>query len=156
MFIDPDAEDFLNPLDMPSAIRDFCCQTGQKLPDDEGALVRCCLESLALKYRWTVDRLAEITGRSAQVIHMVGGGTRNELLCQLAADATGLPVIAGPVEATAVGNILMQAMALGEISSMGEARQLVRDSFPVRMYEPQARAPWDDVYGKFCDLVREG
>lgn len=153
VFIDPDADEFLSPLDMPTAIRDFCQRTGQKLPEDEAALIRCCLESLALKYRWTVDKLEEITGRTYQVIHMVGGGTQNELLCQLAADATGLPVVAGPIEATAVGNILMQAMALGEIGSIGEARQVVRSSFPVRVYEPQAKEPWDDIYPQFARLV---
>ena len=89
-FIDPDADEFMNPPDMPGAIQDFCRRTNQPVPDTEAALIRCCLESLALKYRWTVDRLEEITGRSARVIHMVGGGAQNKLLCQLAADATGL------------------------------------------------------------------
>ncbi|NLJ86688.1 MAG: rhamnulokinase, partial [Firmicutes bacterium] len=153
MFIDPDAEEFLNPLDMPTAIRDFCRKTNQEVPDSEAALIRCSLESLALKYRWTVERLEEITGRPAQVVHMVGGGTQNQLLCQLTADATGLPVVAGPVEATAVGNILMQAMALGKISSLREARQMVRDSFPVRVYEPGRKEPWDEVYDRFSDLI---
>ncbi len=152
-FIDPDADEFMNPPDMPEAIQDFCRRTNQPVPDTEAALIRCCLESLALKYRWTVDRLEEITGRPARVIHMVGGGTQNELLCQLAADATGLTVVAGPIEATATGNILMQAMALGDINSLAEARQLVRRSFPVKMYEPQDKGPWDDVYDKFNDLV---
>ena len=153
MFIDPDADEFLNPADMPEAIQDFCRRTGQRVPESEAALVRCCLESLALKYRWTVEKLAEITGRSAQVIHMVGGGTQNQLLCQLTADATGLPVVAGPIEATAVGNILMQAMALREIGSIEEARQIVRKSFPVKVYQPQAKAPWDEVYPGFAGLV---
>jgi len=152
-FIDPDADEFMNPPDMPEAIQDFCRRTNQPVPDTEAALIRCCLESLALKYRWTVVRLEEITGRPARVIHMVGGGTQNELLCQLAADATGLTVVAGPIEATATGNILMQAMALGDINSLAEARQLVRRSFPVKMYEPQDKGPWDDVYDKFNDLV---
>ena len=153
VFIDPDADEFLSPLDMPTAIRDFCQRTGQKPPEDKAALIRCCLESLALKYRWTVDKLEEITGGTYQVIHMVGGGTQNQLLCQLAADATGLPVVAGPIEATAVGNILMQAMALGEIGSIKEARQIVRRSFPVRVYQPQAKEPWDDIYPQFSRLV---
>lgn len=153
MFIDPDAEEFLNPLDMPEAIRDFCHRTDQKVPESEAALIRCCLESLALKYRWTVERLAEITGRSAQVIHMVGGGTQNQLLCQLTADATGLPVVAGPIEATAIGNILMQAIALGEIGSIQEARQIVRNSFPVKTYEPKVKGPWDEVYPAFTGLI---
>ena len=153
VFIDPDADEFLSPLDMPMAIRDFCQRTGQKPPEDKAALIRCCLESLALKYRWTVDKLEEITGGTYQVIHMVGGGTQNQLLCQLAADATGLPVVAGPIEATAVGNILMQAMALGEISSIRDARQIVRRSFPVRVYQPQAKEPWDDIYPQFSRLV---
>ncbi|HHV93994.1 MAG TPA: rhamnulokinase [Firmicutes bacterium] len=152
-FIDPDADEFMNPPDMPEAIQDFCRRTDQPIPETEAELVRCCIESLALKYRWTVDRLAEITGRPARIIHMVGGGTQNELLCQLAADATGLPVVAGPIEATAAGNILMQAMALGEIKSLEEARQLIRRSFPVKVYEPQDKGPWDQVYPKFNALV---
>ncbi len=152
-FIDPDADEFMNPPDMPEAIQDFCRRTNQPVPETEAALIRCCLESLALKYRWTVDRLEEITGRSARVIHMVGGGTQNTLLCQLAADATGLPVVAGPIEATAAGNILMQAMALGEIKSLEEARQLIRRSFPVVVYEPHDKGPCDDVYGRFNEIV---
>ncbi|NMB46587.1 MAG: rhamnulokinase [Firmicutes bacterium] len=153
MFIDPDADEFMNPLDMPTAIRDFCRQTNQEVPETEGDLIRCCLESLALKYRWTVEKLAEITGRTAQVIHMVGGGTQNQLLCQLTADATGLPVVAGPIEATATGNILMQAMAVGEIATIQEGRQIVRNSFPMQVYQPKAQGPWDDVYTRFTQLL---
>lgn len=152
-FIDPDYGEFMNPEDMPTAIQEFCRRTGQKVPEGRGEIVRCALESLALKYRWTVEKLAEIQGRRASVIHIVGGGTQNTLLCQLTADATGLPVMAGPIEATAVGNILMQAMALGKIGSIDEAREIVRASFPVVTYEPGDRGPWDEVYPRFVELI---
>ena len=102
---------------MPGRIAAYCQKTGQPVPVDEGAFVRCALESLALKYRWTIGRLEAILGTTIQTIHVVGGGTRNALLCQFAADATGRVVKAGPIEATAVGNVLLQAMARGRIGS---------------------------------------
>ena len=156
MFVDPDADDFLNPLDMPTAIREFCRRTQQPIPKDAGTLIRCCLESLALKYRWTAERLEEITDRRVEVIHIVGGGIQNELLCQFTADAVGLPVLTGPREATAIGNILMQLMALNKIDSIQEGRQIVRNSFPVKVYEPKHKGAWDDAYGGFCQLLVEG
>src|SRR5262249_51409507 len=106
--VDPDDTTFLAPGDMPTRLAAFCTETGQKPPQDEGAFVRCALESLALKYRWTIERLERILGTSIRTIHIVGGGTRNALLCQFAADACGRMVLAGPVEATAVGNVLLQ------------------------------------------------
>jgi rhamnulokinase len=151
--IDPDDPTFLAPRDMPARLADFCVRTGQTAPTDEGTLVRVCLEGLALKYRWTVERLEEITGGSIRAIHIVGGGTRNPLLCQFTADACGREVHAGPVEATAMGNILIQAMGRGRIGSLADLRAVVARSFPVTVYEPQDTAAWDDAAGRFQVLL---
>ena len=153
--IDPDNARFLNPASMPEAIADFCAATGQAAPQGPGALVRCGLESLALKYRWVTDKLGAIRGRAITSLNMVGGGTQNKLLCQLTADCAGLPVIAGPIEATATGNLLMQAMAVGELASLDELRQVVRNSFELETHEPEPAhaAAWDDAYGRFVTLL---
>jgi rhamnulokinase len=151
--IDPDCGDFLRPGDMPSRIRAFCRQTGQPAPESEGAVVRCALESLALKYRWTLERIEEILGRRLEPIHIVGGGSRNRLLNQFTADATGRQVIAGPVEATAAGNVIAQMMALGHIGSLQEGRQVVRNSFDVAIFDPAAGPEWDEAYGRLLALM---
>ena len=119
--IDTDHPDFLKPGDMATRIAAFCRRTGQPVPEDKGAVVRCILESMALKYRHVLQCLEEIQGRTLGPVHIIGGGTQNRLLCQLTADATGRPVIAGPVEATATGNLLMQALALGHLRLPGRA-----------------------------------
>jgi len=151
--IEPDAVDFLNPTDMRFAISIFCERTGQAQPETIGAVIRCCLESLALKYRWALERLESFRGRPIDVVHIVGGGTQNRLLCQLAADATGRAVIAGPVEATAIGNVMMQALGRGFITSLEQAREIVRRSFPLETYEPaDSRDAWDAAYARFIDL----
>ena len=147
--IEPDSHEFLRPGDMPSRIRDFCGRTGQRSPETRGESARCVLESLALKYRWCLEKLELMTGQGIETIHIVGGGCRNRLLCQLAADATRRPVVAGPVEATALGNILMQAMARGRVGSLAEAREIVRRSFEPVSYEPGGLAGWDEAYGRF-------
>jgi len=152
--VEPDSHDFLAPGDMPARIRAFCAQTGQAEPDTEGAIVRCALESLALKYRWVLEKLERMTGRGLWAIHVVGGGSQNALLCQLTADATRRPVIAGPSEATAMGNILMQALARGRIGSLAEGREVVRRSCEVVSYEPRDGAGWDDAYARFL-AIRE-
>jgi rhamnulokinase len=138
---------------MPSRLAAYCARTGQPVPPDEGALVRCALESLALKYRWTIRRLESILGTQIKTIHVVGGGTRNALLCQFTADATGLPVHAGPIEATAAGNVLLQAMARGRIGSLADARAIVARSFPVAIHEPRDLAEWDEAAGRFEALM---
>ena len=151
--IEPDAPEFLAPADMVAAIGAFCDRTGQRRPEGIGEYIRCCLESLALKYRWALERLEKFRGRRIEVIHIVGGGTQNRLLCQLAADATARPVIAGPVEATATGNVLMQALGRGHIGSLEQAREVVRRSFPLDNYEPTAaRDRWDAAYAAFLSL----
>lgn len=151
--VDPDDASFLAPGDMPARLAAFCRKTGQTPPSDEGGFVRCCLESLALRYRWTVERLEEITGTPIRTIHVVGGGTRNDLLNQFTADACGRPVHAGPVEATAIGNVLVQAMGRGRIGSLADLRGIVARSFPVTVYEPKAPAAWDAAAARFEALL---
>lgn len=132
---------FLAPGQMPQKIAAFCREHGQPEPTTPGEIVRCCLDSLALHYRLTIDGLEDILGRRIDILHLVGGGTQNELLNQLTADAIGRPVTAGPIEATAIGNILVQAMAVGAVGSLAEARMIVRESFPVKRYEPGTGVP---------------
>lgn len=138
--IDPDAPDFLAPADMPAAIAGFCRRTGQRPPRDQGAVVRCVLESLALAHRQVLRRAAELAGRDITRVHLVGGGSRNELLCQLTADATGLPVTAGPTEATALGNVLVQARAHGRTGDLADMRRLVAATQQLRHYRPTGTA----------------
>lgn len=151
--IEPDDSAFLSPADMTAEIRRFCAKTGQPEPVEVGATVRCCLESLALKYRWVIERLEEFRGKRIDTIHIVGGGTQNRLLCQLTADATRREVIAGPVEATAIGNVLMQALGRGHISSLEQARAVVRQSFDLIHYLPEGDASaWEAAYARYVRL----
>lgn len=153
-FIDPDSPDFLNPPDMPKALTDYCLRTGQKAPESRATMVRSLFESLALKYRTVIDQLRLVLGHPIEKIHVIGGGSRNEILCQFTADATGLPVVAGPAEATAVGNILVQAMAMGRVSSPAEMRAIIRESFELRTYEPEDTAAWDAAYVRFREILK--
>lgn len=153
-FIDPDDPCFVAPGDMPEAIRQFCHQTGQEVPQTNGAVIRCALESIALRYRSVLDSLAELTGARLETIHIVGGGAQNQLLCQMAADACRCQVLAGPVEATALGNALVQAITAGEIESVAEGRRVIRESFPVQQYEPQDADRWDEAYERFQGVIR--
>ena len=152
-FIDPDDPAFAEPGDMPARVRAFCAHTGQEEPRDEGAVVRCVLESLALKHAATIDAVAAAAGVSPAEVHVVGGGARNELLCRWTAAASGLPVLAGPVEATLLGNLLVQAMALGEIRSLSEAREVVRVSVEPVVYEPDEAAAWREARERFAGAV---
>jgi rhamnulokinase len=151
--IDPDAPEFLNPPDMPEAIRDYCRKTGQVPPATDASLVRSIFESLALKYRLVIDQMEEVVGHPVERIHIIGGGSQNRLLCQFAADATGRPVSAGPAEATAVGNILVQAMALKSVGSHEEMRTVVRDSFEPADYEPRQDKTWRDAFDRFRTVL---
>jgi rhamnulokinase len=153
--IDPDAEEFFKPGDMPARLQEFCRRTGQPVPAEPGAIVRCALESLALKYRWVLERLEQVTGQRLDPIHIIGGGSQNALLNQLTADATGRHVVAGPVEATAIGNLLVQAVALGQLGSLAEARAVVRRSFTPQAYAPRPAADWDAAYAQMQALARE-
>jgi rhamnulokinase len=153
--VDVDSEDFLKPGDMPARLREVCQRAGLPIPESEGQVVRAFTEAVALKYRATLERIEALLStpqgkRAFDTIHIVGGGTKNRLLSQFAADATGRRVVTGPVEGTAVGNLLVQAAALGELSSLNEAREVVCQSFAVEIFEPDPsrRAAWDDAYAK--------
>jgi rhamnulokinase len=155
--IDPNDPRFSEPGDMPARIAEFCRETAQDVPGDEAATVRSILESLALKHAETVDLLAEVTGRELGELHVVGGGASNGLLCAWTAQAAERPVSAGPVEATVIGNLLVQAIALGELSSVDEGRELVRRSFIATTYEPTPDAAWRearDRFGRLRQVVR--
>lgn len=142
--VDIDAPEFLPPGDMPARLAAACSVTGQRPPSSRAEVVRCILDSLALAYRRTLRQAASLTGRTIDVVHIVGGGARNELLCQLTADACGVPVLAGPVEAAALGNVLVQARALGEdLPDLAAMRALVRETQEVRRYEPSGAGDWD-------------
>lgn len=135
--VDPDHPSFLNPPDMPRAIAGYCERTGQPAPQSPPAFVRAILESLALRYRGVVESLEQVTGRRFAEIRIVGGGSRNRLLNQLTANATGRVVVAGPVEATALGNIAMQMLATGAVASLAEARAVIQESFPLERFFPE-------------------
>ncbi|MBL8792777.1 MAG: rhamnulokinase [Planctomycetia bacterium] len=151
--VNPDDTAFLLPADMPQALADFCRRTGQSAPQEPGAVVRCALESLALRYRWVLERLEELTGSQLEVIHIVGGGSQNELLCQFTADACNRPVVAGPVEATAIGNLLVQAVGLKLLGSLADARAVVAQSFDVKSYAPRNASAWDEPYQRFLKCI---
>lgn len=153
--IDPDDNLFLRPGDMPARIAEYCAQTKQPLPQGPGAVIRCALEGLALKYRMQLERLEMLLGKKLDVVHIIGGGTQNKLLSQFTANATGKHVITGPIEATALGNVLLQMRALDYISSLEQGRQIIRQSFDVQTFEPQARAEWGDAYARFKYLLNE-
>ena len=140
--IDPDARDFLNPTDMPKAICAYCRRTGQPEPNSVGAIVRCCLESVALKYRWVLEALETLTNKRFKSIRIVGGGSRNRLLSQFTADACRLPVATGPVEATALGNVLLQAIASGHLSDISAGRQAIAVSIDRQHLEPRSDDAW--------------
>jgi rhamnulokinase len=147
-FIDPDDPRFLPPGDMPARVRGFCRETGQPEPADTGTLMRVLLESLALRYARTIDELTAASGQRIEAILVVGGGANHRLLCRLTAGATGLPVQAGPAEATAIGNIAVQAIAAGELGSVAEARELVARSFPLTTYNPEG--DWTEARARFA------
>src|SRR5215213_5123713 len=154
--VDPDHPAFLAPGDMPSRIRSFCKETGQSPPEEPAPLARCVFESLALKYRYAIEQAQGLTGRTAPTVNVVGGGSQNALLCQLTADASRLPVVAGPVEATATGNVMVQAFAQGRVGSLEEIRAVVRDSFETSAYEPGGDADeWSGLYERFSRLIEE-
>ena len=154
--VNPNDESFILPANMPAALADFCRRTGQPAPQGAGPTVRCALESLALCYRWVLDKLEALTGRRAEVIHIVGGGSQNALLNQFTADACERPVLAGPVEATAIGNVLVQALGLGVIGSLADAREVVRRSFEVRTFTPRQHDAWRAAYERFLTLRARG
>jgi rhamnulokinase len=151
--IDPDAPEFQAPANMPEAIAAFCRRTGQTPPEGTGPVARMILESLALKYRRTLEVLAQLTAKPVSSLHIVGGGSQNALLNQFAADATGCRVVAGPVEATSLGNILMQLYALGDIDSLAGGREMARRSFATKTHEPRNPAAWNEAYMRFEKIL---
>ena len=148
-FINPDDPSFEMPGNLPRRVQEFCRKTGQYVPETRGEIMRCIYESLAMRYRYTRRSIEEVTGRSYEAIHMIGGGTKDRLLCQMTADACNCPVIAGPIEATAMGNIAVQLIALGEFSGLKEARAVIANSEQPKSYLPADPAAYDVAYARF-------
>jgi rhamnulokinase len=152
--VNPDHADFVAPGDMPARIRAYCARTGQPVPDSVAAVARCVLDSLALRYRMAFEDLGEVTGTRVPAVHIVGGGSRNALLNQLTADVSGLPVVTGPVEATALGNVLVQLHALGDLAGLDEMREVVRHGERPGLVEPAGdTGRFDDLYRRFTGWV---
>jgi len=154
-FIDPDCPLFLKPADMTEAIGEFCRKTGQPRPESVSEFVRCVLESLAFKYKFVFDELCSLCGRPISKVHIIGGGSRNRVLCQYTAKALGLPVVAGPAEATAVGNIMIQALSAGKVDSIESVRDMISASFDLRIYDPAGSEEWERHYDRFKRVCRE-
>lgn len=144
--IDPDYHKFQTPGNMPKRIREFCEMTGQKVPETKGEIVRCIAESLAFKYRQVVEGMENVTGKKYNVVNIVGGGIKDKMICQFTANATNRTVSAGPVEATSIGNVIVQGMAMGAIGSLDEGRRVVKNSFPIDIYTPQDADKWNEAY----------
>lgn len=151
--VNPDDQRFLNPPDMTVAMQDYCRETGQPVPETEGQFARCALESLALKYDQVMQSIKKLTGTEVEVIHIVGGGCQNRLLNQLTANACGKPVLAGPVEATVLGNLLVQARTSGSLTTLRDIRDVVRNSTAMDTFEPQGQSEWSDAKGRFAKLT---
>ena len=151
--IDPDDDRFFHPGDMPERIRVYCANTDQTVPQTKGQILRVALESLALKYRLVLERLEQLIGRRLDTIHIIGGGAQNRLLNQFTANATDRVVITGPVEATAIGNILMQAIGMNHLASLAQAREVVRASFALEAYEPKDTSGWDEAYWRLQKVM---
>ena len=153
--IDPDYHKFQTPGNMPRRIREFCEMTGQKVPQTKGEIVRCIAESLAFKYRQVVEGMEDVTGKKYNVINIVGGGIKDKMICQFTANATNRTVSTGPVEATSIGNVIVQGMAMGAIKNLEEGRVIVKNSFPIKAYTPEEPDKWNEAYEnwkKICNL----
>jgi rhamnulokinase len=153
-FLDPDDPGFYNPQNMETAIAEYCRRTGQQVPPDRGTLLRSVYESLALKYRAVAEQIAAVSGKPNKVVHIVGGGSRNVFLNQMAANACGMRVVAGPEEATAVGNAMVQAVALGLIGSLSDAKTMIRSAFAIREFTPKDRDTWEAAYARYRAIVK--
>jgi rhamnulokinase len=152
---DPDLSDLLVPGDMPARIRDVCVQCGQLGPDERSVLIRAVFESLACKYRLVLEEIEHVTGSPIEIVHVIGGGAKNAFLCQLTANVTQRPVVAGPVEAAALGNIVVQLHAFGELGSLEDMRAVVRSSTDLREYEPDPTVvQWEALYERFLGVVQ--
>ena len=148
-FINPDSPGFLNPDNMPEAIQNYCRETHQKVPQSKGEIARCIYDSLVLKYKFTIEQIENITGRKIEKLHVIGGGANNEVLNQLISNATGISVISGPSEATAIGNLMMQAKALGAVDTVAEIRAIVKESFHMNICYPVHDYKWETAFEKF-------
>jgi rhamnulokinase/L-fuculokinase len=153
-FIDPDAPEFVPIGDIPGRVREFCKKTGQTIPASDGEIIRCIYESLTMKYRFAFEQIKSCTNESYKAIHIVGGGTKDSFLCQMTADAANLPVIAGPIEATAMGNATAQLVALGQLSNLEQARFVIRNSFKPLEYLPTEPEVWSQQYLKIQRIFR--
>jgi len=151
--INPASEEFLSPVNMVEQISDYCGRTKQSVPQTEGEFIRCVLESLALLYKKTLEQIEAIIGKRIECLHIVGGGSKNELLNQFTANACNTPVLAGPAEATAAGNVCVQAIAMGEINDLNEAREIVRRSIEISRFEPEKVQEWEEAFGRFSALL---
>ncbi len=152
-FIDPDDHSFAPPGNMPGRIRAFCEKTGQPVPQTEGEIIRCAMESLAFKCRMVAEALEDVQGKSLEAIHMLGGGIKDTMFCEFVSCATQKKVYAGPVEATSTGNAIMQLMALGKISDLTTARSIIKSSFPIHVYEPTNQENWDQAFAEYKKIV---
>ncbi|NQU51143.1 MAG: rhamnulokinase, partial [Bacteroidetes bacterium] len=150
--INPDEQMFLNPGNMPLAIQEYCKKTNQSIPESKGEIARCIYDSLVLKYKYTIKQIESVTGNRIEKLHIIGGGAHNKMMNQLTADAIGIPVFAGPTEATAIGNIMMQAKAMDAVNSLTEIRKVVRNSFEVTEYKSSPKLDWDAAYKRFEKL----
>lgn len=151
----PNDPGFLSPGDHPQRIRDYCQQTNQPVPVTPGAIVRGVLESLALAYREVLEQVTAVAHQKASVLHIVGGGTQNQLLNQMTANATGRPVVTGPIEATVIGNAIVQLISLGEIADLRQARQIVAGMAEMNHYEPKDTAVWNEMYGRYQEIITQ-
>ena len=153
-FIDPDHDAFASEGDLPQRIKDYCKHTNQNVPETTGAVIRCIYESLAMKYRYAIEQIRENTGKDFDVLHLLGGGTKDSFLCQMTADSLGFDVVAGPTEATAIGNIMLQLIALGEIGSVDEAREIIKKSEKVKIYKPENHSEWEKAYDEYIRIIK--
>ncbi len=154
-FIDPDDASFVAPGNMPKRVQEYCKRTGQYVPQTKGEIMRCIYESLALKYRLTFDAIQDVTEKSYDAIHMIGGGTKDNFLCQLTANATNTTVYAGPIEATVTGNIAACLVALGEVDGLAQAREIVKATTTPIVYTSNRALDWEDAYQKFKAIIGE-
>ena len=154
-FVDPDSPMLSAHGDLPNKIRKYCEKTGQEIPQTVGEIVRCIYESLALKYRYAMEQISECTGQTFKMLNILGGGTKDGFLCEMTANSLDIPVVAGPIEATALGNIILQLKALGEIESVDEGRMLIAKTEKTKKYLPQRNENWDEAYSLYKELLNK-
>ena len=151
--VDPDDQRFSTRVDMPQMIVDFCQESGQAIPETPAQILRTLIDSLAMKCAHVLERLEEMIGHRVEVLHIIGGGGRNDMLSQCIANSINRPVVVGPYEATAAGNLMMQMVACGELDSLAEGRAMIRSSFETKCFEPQDGVEWKQAYERFCQLL---